>query len=183
MRLFAFLIAALMLSGPALAQDHANYDPFADVIVSDDLSALPEPVRAKREQLIAATRTGDIEGLGAIMAAQDAPPTVSFGDPDDAIGYLREQSSDGEGLQMLALMRNLLEMPYAILGASSADPNYVWPYLAVSDLTALTPEQMVDVYRLITPEQFADMGDFGGWFWWRIYIGDDGEWQAFVAGD
>lgn len=183
MRLLAILMSAILLSAPALAQDDANYDPYADLVISDDLSALPEPVRAKREELIEATRTGDIESLGAIMAAQESPPNVSFGRPDDAIAYLKEQSSDGEGVQMLALLRNLLEMPYAVLGASSDNPNYVWPYLAVSDLTSLTPEQMVDAYRLITPEQFADMGEFGGWFWWRVYIGEDGEWQAFVAGD
>lgn len=184
MRLIATMLSALLLFTPAaLAQDEARYDPYADMVVSDDLAALPAPVRLKRQQLIEATRTGDIESLRAIMDAQEAPPNVSFGLPDDPVAYLREQSADPEGRQMLALLRNLLEMPYAVLGASSDTPSYVWPYLALADIENLTPEQSVDAYRLITPEQLEDMHQFGGWFWWRVYIGPDGEWQAFVAGD
>jgi hypothetical protein len=175
-----FCIAALAV--PALAQDE-TFDPYANVVVSNDLAALPEPVRAKREALIAATRSGDIESLRAIIDAQAAPPTVSFGGPDDAVAYLREQSSDPEGQPTLALLRNLLEMPYAVLPAEDGNASYVWPYLAVIDLEALTPEQTVDADRLVTPEEFDDLGAFGGWFWWRVYIGADGEWQAFVAGD
>lgn len=184
MRLIVTILSALLLFMPAaLAQDEAAYDPYADMVVSDDLSALPEPVRRKHEQLIEATRTGDIEGLRAIIAAQDTPPNVSFGLPDDPVAYLKEQSADPEGRQMLALLRNLLEMPYAVLGASSDTPNYVWPYLALADIENLTPEQTVDAFRLVTPDQLEDMRQFGGWFWWRVYIGKDGEWQAFVAGD
>ncbi len=184
MRLFITIISALLLSMPvALAQDAADYDPYADMVVSDDLSALPEAVRLKHAQLVEATKTGDIESLRAIIETQDTPPNVSFGRPDDPVAYLREQSGDPEGRQMLALLRNLLEMPYAVLGASSDTPNYVWPYLALADIENLTPEQSVDAYRLITPEQLEDMHQFGGWFWWRVYIDQDGEWQAFVAGD
>ncbi|MFC3705359.1 hypothetical protein ACFOOL_11390 [Devosia honganensis] len=183
MRRLPVLIAALFLAAPALAQEDASYDPYADLVVSDDVSALPEPVRAMREQLIEATRTGDLDSLQPIIDAQDTPPNVSFGRPDDALAYLREQSEDEEGRQILALLRNLLEMPYAVLGAGSDSPNYVWPYLAVADLAALTPGQTVDAYRLVTAAQLADMHGFGGWFWWRVYIGPDGDWQAFVAGD
>lgn len=181
MRLAA-LFLLVCLAGPALAQD-AEFDPFANVVVSDDLAALPEPVRAMREALIAATRSGDIDNLRPIMEGQDFPPTVSYGEPDDPVAYLRDQSTDPEGKPTLALLRNLLEMPYAILPSENGNDSYVWPYLAIIDLNALTPEQTVDAYRLVTKEEFDDMGEFGGWFWWRVYIGKDGEWQAFVAGD
>ena len=184
MRLIVTILSALLLlASPAIAQDEAAYDPYADMVVSDDLGALPKPVRLKRSQLIEATRSGDIESLRAIIAAQDAPPNVSFGLPDDPVAYLKEQSADPEGRQMLALLRNLLEMPYAVLGASSDTPSYVWPYLAIADIESLTPEQTVDALRLVIPEDLENMRQFGGWFWWRVYIGPDGEWQAFVAGD
>ncbi|UYN99596.1 MAG: hypothetical protein KIT02_17095 [Devosia sp.] len=183
MRIAHIAAVALLLATPLLAQEEAPYDPFSDIVVSDDASALPEAVAAKRQALIAATMSGDIEALGAVMDAQDYPPNVSFGGPDDALAYLKDQSADPEGRQILALLRNLLEMPYAVLGAGSETPSYVWPYLAVIDIAALEPGQVVDAYRLITPEQLDDMHDFGGWFWWRVYIGADGEWQAFVAGD
>lgn len=178
------LAALVLLTGlvtPATAQD--EFDPFANIVVSDDLAALPEPVRAMREQLIAATRSGNIENLRPIIEAQGFPPTVSYGGPDDPVAYLREQSTDPEGQPTLALLRNLLEMPYAILPSEDDKASYVWPYLAVIDLEDLTPEQTVDAYRLVTPEEFDDMGAFGGWFWWRVYIAEDGEWTAFVAGD
>lgn len=181
MRLAAlFLLAAAAV--PALAQDE-DFDPYANVTVSDDLTALPEPVRAMREALIAATKSGDIENLRPIMEAQAHPPTVSYGGPDDPVAYLREQSDDPEGKPTLALLRNLLEMPYAILPSEDDQASYVWPYLAVIDLETLTPEQTVDAYRLVDQQEFSDMGAFGGWFWWRVYIAEDGEWTAFVAGD
>ncbi|ODT69506.1 MAG: hypothetical protein ABS75_16480 [Pelagibacterium sp. SCN 63-23] len=178
-----FAFATLALALPAPAQDETPYDLYADLVVSADIAALPEEVRTKREQLIEATRSGDIDSLGAIMTAQGTAPNVSFGRPDDALAYLKEQSADPDGLQMLALLRNILEMPYAVLGAGSDSPSYVWPYLAVTDITTLAPEQIVDAYRLVTPKELEDMHAFGGWFWWRVYIGADGEWQAFVAGD
>jgi hypothetical protein len=179
---FAALLLLACLAGPVLAQDE-EFDPYANVVVSDDITALPEPVRTMREALIAATRSGDIENLRPIMEAQEFPPTVSYGGPDDPVAYLREQSEDPEGKPTLALLRNLLEMPYAILPSEDGKDSYVWPYLAIIDLSALTPEQTVDAYRLIDQEQFDDMAEFGGWFWWRVYIAEDGEWQAFVAGD
>jgi hypothetical protein len=182
MRLVAALYALALITAPVLSQDE-DYDPYANVVVSDDLAALPEPVRAMREALIAATRSGDIENLRPIMEAQEYPPTVSFGGPDDAVAYLRDQSDDPEGQPTLALLRNLLEMPYAVETFEDGRASYVWPYLAAVDLEKLTPEQTVDAYRLVTPEEFDDLAAFGGWFWWRVHIGADGEWQAFVAGD
>ena len=180
MRRSALLLMLTALAAPVLAQDEA-FDPYANVAISDDFSALPKPVKNMRDKLIAATRTGDIESLRPIMEAQEFPPTVSYGGPDDPVAYLREQNDDPAGRPTLALLRNLLEMPYAILPSEDGNDSYVW--LAVVDLAALTPEQTVDAYRLVSEEEFGDMGAFGGWFWWRVYIAEDGEWTAFVAGD
>lgn len=181
MRLVAALCLVAGLSLPAFAQD--DFDPYANVTISDDLAALPEPVRAKRDALIAATRSGEIENLRPIIESQTLPVTVSYGGPDDPVAYLRDQTDDPEGQPTLALLRNILEMPYAVFTAADGVTNYVWPYLAMVDLETLTPEQTVDAYRLVTPEEFDDLGVFGGWFWWRVYIDEDGQWTAFVAGD
>lgn len=181
MRSILVAIALLATAPAATAQD--DYNPFFDIVVSEDIAALPEAVRVTRSQLIDATRSGDIESLRAIIEAQGTSPTVSFGLPDDPIAYLRETSLDPDGRQILGLLRNLLEMPYAVLGASGETPNYVWPYLALVDLETLTPEQLVDAFRLVTPEQLEFMREFGGWIDWRVYIGAEGDWEAFVAGD
>jgi hypothetical protein len=182
MRALAFVTLILVvLISPATAQE--AYDPYADRIVSDDISALPQAVQDKRAQLIEATKSGDMEQLRAIMDAQETPPRVSFGDPEDPIEHLRSESADGEGLEMLAILRNLLEAPYAIIGATSDEPSYVWPYLAVMEIPELTPAQKVDAYRIMPADLVKDLPEMGAWYYWRVFIGKNGDWQAFVAGD
>ena len=182
----AFMFAGLLALGggqAVSAQEAPPYDPYADMVVSDDLTKLPQAVQDKRAALIEATKSGDIAALKPIMEAQTAPPRVSFGDPDDAIGYLKTESADGGGLEILAILRDLLEAPYAKIGATSAEPSYVWPYLAMADVTALTPAQMVDAYRIMPADQAKDLAGMGAWYYWRVFIDENGEWSAFVAGD
>jgi hypothetical protein len=181
MRLLAATVLALSLALPISAQDEVNY---LDYTVSNDLSALPEAVRETREALVAAALTGDIEALRPIIEAQAFPPTVSYGGPDDPVDYLKGQSADGAGIEALAILLDLLAAPYAVFESGNGDPSYVWPYLAVvPDLGALTPPERVDAYRIITHEQFVELTELQAWYYWRVYIGADGEWQAFVAGD
>jgi hypothetical protein len=181
MRLLAAALVALLLIAPTAAQDEVAYP---DYTVSNDLSLLPKPVQRKREELIAAALTGDIEALRPIVEAQAAPPTVSYGGPDDAVDYLKTYSADGAGTEPLAILLDLLNAPYAVFDPSGSEPSYVWPYLAVvPDLAALTPAEKVDAYRILTHEQFTELVDLQAWYYWRVYIGKDGDWQAFVAGD
>lgn len=181
MRLLVTALIALLLIAPVAAQDAM---PQPDYTVSNDLSLLPEPVRQKRDALIAAALSGDIEALRPIVAAQANPPTVSYGGPDDAVDYLKTYSADGAGIENLAILLDLLNAPYAVFDTGSDNPSYVWPYLAVvPDLTALTPAEKVDAYRLLTHEQITELAELGAWYYWRVFIGADGEWQAFVAGD
>lgn len=180
MRLLATALVALLLIAPVAAQE-ADYPEFT---VSNDLSLLPKPVAQKRQQLIDAALTGDIEALRPIVEAQANPPTVSFGGPDDVVDYLKTYSADGQGVENLAILLDLLNAPYAVFDPSGEAPSYVWPYLAVvPDLAALTPAEKVDAYRILTHEQFGELVDLQAWYYWRVYVGEDGEWQAFVAGD
>jgi hypothetical protein len=181
MRLLVTALVALLLIAPAAAQDETAYPDFT---VSNDLSLLPKPVQQKREALIAAALTGDIEALRPIIEAQTNAPTVSYGGPDDAVDYLKTYSADGQGIENLAILLDLLNAPYAVFDSSGEDPSYVWPYLAVvPDLSALTPAEKVDAYRILTHEQFTELTELEAWYYWRVYIGKDGEWTAFVAGD
>ena len=183
MRPLATVFAALLLIAPVAAQD-ANGMIYPEITVSRDLSLLPKPVRQKREALIAAALSGDIEALRPIIEAQANPPTVSYGGPDDAVDYLKTYSADGGGTENLAILLNLLNAPYAVFDSRSEGINYVWPYLAVvPDLSALTPAQKVDAYRILNHEQFTDLTELQAWYYWRVFIAEDGEWTAFVAGD
>jgi hypothetical protein len=176
------ILAALLmaLAAPAVALDV----PANGYVVSSDLSELPEAVREKRAALLDAARSGDMDKLKAIFDAQKAPPNVSFGGPDDEIAYLKETSGDGGGLEVLAILADTLEAPFAAQGSGDGKVYYVWPYFAViEDMRVLTPAQLVEGYRLLGWRGFEDMREYGGWLNWRAFIDENGELTAFVAGD
>lgn len=176
--LAAALLAAFPFSALALDVPKDGY------VVSDDLNELPEAVREKREALIAAAKTGDIEALRPIFAAQKTPPNVSFGDPEDPVDHLKTTAGDGKGLESLAILRDVLEAPYAAMDGGDGTIYYVWPYLAaMPDISALEPAQVVDAYRIMGQKAFDEMADYGGWLYWRAFIDADGDLTAFVAGD
>jgi hypothetical protein len=109
---------------------------------------------------------------------------VSFGEPEDPIAYLKQQSGDGKGLEVLAILAELLSAPYAAIDGGDGNPVYVWPYIAaMDDLRTLTPEQLVDGYRILGYRGFEDQREVGGWIAWRVYITPDGNLDAFVQGD
>ncbi len=180
MRLTAAL-AAVIVCTPAIAQEAEWVWSVPEI--SSDISALPAPVQATRQKLIDAARSGDIAALKPIMDAQKYPPNVSYGAPDDALAYLRDVAEDDDGRQILGLMLDLFDQPYAFHPDSGGETYYIWPYLAEIDPNALTPEQTVDAYRLLNSEQIEELKQFGGWYYWRIFISETGEWSAFVAGD
>jgi hypothetical protein len=182
MRISAAIATLLLLTAPAFA---AGLDiPKDGYVVSDDLSLLPDAVRAKHDALLAAARAGDMDVIKAIMDKEPMPPTVSFGGPDDPIAYLKETSADGEGRELLAILADLLETPYAAMDGGDGKASYVWPYLAASDdLTTMTPADQVVAMQLLGFEGMKNEQELGNWLSWRTFIGEDGDWQAFVAGD
>jgi hypothetical protein len=152
-------------------------------LIGRNPAELPEPVRQMREQLIAAAKSGDMERLRALMEAQPEQPAVSFGDPGDPIAYLKELSSDIAGREMLAILLEVLESGYVRTGVGSPDEIYVWPYFAVYPLEALTPEQLVELFTLLTAADYEDMKSFGAYTFFRVGIAPDGRWLFFIAGD
>lgn len=182
----AFILVGLMAlggSGAVLAQDAATDDPYADTVISDDIAALPKPVQAKRAALIEAAKSGDIDALKAIFDAQKLPVQVSFGEPEDAIDYLKTSSADGNGVQTLAILGELLDAPYAVFDARDETPTYVWPYLAMVDVTKLKPTQRVDAYRILPTDQANELAEMESWYYWRVFIHANGDLSAFIAGD
>ncbi len=183
MRLSIAFAATLALAMPAIAQDEPEAYVWPTPQISDDISALPDNVRATRAALINAARTGDIEKLRPIIEDQEFPPNVSFGEFDDALDYLKFASEDDDGRQILGLLVDLLDQPYAFYPDSGGETTYIWPYLSEIDPNDLTPAQQVDAYRLLNTEQIEELKEFGAWYYWRLYISETGEWTVFVAGD
>ena len=144
---------------------------------------LPTPVRATREALMEAARSGDMEELRALMTAQPVPPSVSFGDPGDPIEYLMSLSGDAEGREILAILLEVLESGFSRVSAGTPDEIYVWPYFAQYPLEALTPGQIVEMFTLLTAADYEDMKSYGSYTFFRVGIAPDGRWLFFVAGD
>ena len=60
---------------------------------------------------------------------------------------------------------------------------FLWPYFARMPLKDLTPEQKVELFKIVTGADYRDMLDFGAYNFYRLGIGSDGTWHFFVTGD
>jgi hypothetical protein len=136
-----------------------------------------------RQRLIEAAKSGDIERLRALMEAQPEPPSVSFGDPGDPIEYLKALSSDAEGRELLAILLEVLETGFVHVAPATADELYVWPYFAQYPVEGLTPEQLVELFTLLTAADYEEMRSYGAYTFFRVGIAPDGRWLFFLAGD
>ncbi|MEM7215862.1 MAG: hypothetical protein AAF423_09985 [Pseudomonadota bacterium] len=152
--------------------------------VSYDLEALPFPVRRMHELILEATRAGDIEKLRAYIGRGDNMTLLSFGGLEgDPIEFLKQQSGDENGFEILAILEEVLQAGYVRLEPETEQELYVWPYFFAMPLDRLTERQMVELFRIVTYGDFQDMEDFGGYIFYRVGITPNGRWQFFVAGD
>ena len=190
----ALLLGALATCGltPAFAapvpvEDGTDLSPSLETsrvqsrrVSNDDL---PAPVARMRRILMDIARAGDIEGLDAVIEENGHTPQFSFGADDDPIAFWREVSGDGEGREILAILLELLETDPVLMRPDTADAFYAWPYFEALPLDALTPEQQVELFTLVTAGDYQDMLEFGGYIFYRVHVSPDGTWEAFVAGD
>ena len=177
------LVQAASPSAPAGRPGTAASDePVPQVL--HDLDALPAPVRRIREQLIAAAKSGDIERLRPIFEANETPPIITLGDkPKDPIAFWKEVSGDGEGREILAILLDILDAGYVHTDAGTPRELYVWPYFYRYPIDKLTPEQIVELLRIVTGPDFNQMKEMGGYVFYRLGVGPDGTWHFFVAGE
>ncbi|MXN66041.1 hypothetical protein GR183_14095 [Stappia sp. GBMRC 2046] len=144
---------------------------------------LPKPVSRMRAQILEAAYSGDVERMRMVLEANEVMPTLTFGEMDDPVEFLKESSGDGQGYEILAILTEILEAGWIKVDEGTAQEMYVWPYFARYPLSELTPEQKVEMYRIVTAGDVADMETFGAWIFYRVGIGPDGTLHYFVAGD
>ena len=144
---------------------------------------LPEPVARTRKLLMDIARSGDVEGLAAVIEENGRTPVFSFGGDEDPVTFWREASGDGEGREVLAILLELLEAPPALMRSGTTEAFYAWPYFEALNLETLTPEQQVELLTLVTAGDYDAMLQFGGYNFYRVHISPNGTWEAFVAGD
>jgi len=152
--------------------------------ISYDLNALPFPTRRMHELILEATRAGDIERLRAYIGTGTNMTLLSLGEFEgDPIEFLKQQSGDAAGHELLAILEEILEAGYVRLDPGTDRELYVWPYFFAYPLDKLSDRQMVELFRIVTYGDFQDMEDFGGYIFYRVGITPTGRWQFFVAGD
>ena len=144
---------------------------------------MPEPVRKTWTALRDAARKGNIEALQPLIEAQPSPPTFAFDEIDQPIRYLKSLSGDPEGREILAILLEVLESGFVLADPDTPEAMYLWPYFARYPLEELRPEQMVEMFTLLTAGDYQDMLSYGAYIFFRVGISPDGTWHFFVAGD
>jgi hypothetical protein len=144
---------------------------------------LPAPVARMRDQLIEAARSGDVERMRIVLEGNEMMPTLSLAEIGDPIEFLKHSSGDGQGLEILAILLDVMEAGWVHVDAGTPQEMYIWPYFARYPFDKLTPAQKVEMYRVVTAADFAEMDAYGAWLFYRVGIGADGTLHYFVAGE
>ncbi|SCZ22047.1 cytoplasmic protein [Afifella marina] len=165
----------------AAAEPGKAVPEYLDVLKGEQ--AMPEPVRKTWEALHEAALSGDIERLRPLIEAQDPAPAFGFDNVGDPIEYLKSLSGDPEGREMLAIMLEILESDFLYVDRDSPNAMYLWPYFARYPLDRLSPQQMVQLFTLITAGDWQDIQSYGAYIFFRLGISPDGRWHFFLAGD
>lgn len=147
-----------------------------------DLSTLPPPVAAMREKIIAAARSGDEAQIRAVIGLSNPAPVFSSTGEGDPIDILKTASGDKAGLEVLAILLDVLDAGWVVKGEGT-QVRYVWPYFAEFPPNTLNRRQLVEVYRVLTAGDFEEMRAVGSYEFYRLEIAADGRWLMFMAGE
>ena len=152
--------------------------------VSKSISDLPDAVQRMREAILDAALTGDVERMRVPIQMGEFPPAMALHEGEDVIDHLRAMSGDEEGREILAILLEILDAGYAHMEPGTDREIFLWPYFAGLPFAALDPMQEVDLYRIITPGDRAEMESHTGQYtFFRIGISPDGTWQYLLTGD
>ena len=165
--------------GPPVVDVQPDTSPLPEVHYGE--TGLPEPVRKTRAAILEAARGGDIEALRAVLETSEMPPVLARGDVGDPITFLKESSGDQEGREILAILIDLLEAGWVRLNPGQPGEMYVWPYFSAMPIDRLTPQQMVELYRILTAADVDEMRAYDAWLFFKVGIGADGSWHYFMV--
>ena len=172
-------LAPDLVEDPDLDDDEIVKIP--DVQYGED--KLPAAVRQMRKDILEAAINVDFKRLKLVYDANDEPPTLSFDETGDPIEILKKNSGDPEGLEILAIMIEILQAGWVHKNPGEPDEMYIWPYFAELSLDQLSKKQKVELYEIVTASDVEEMQTFGSYIFYRLGIGPDGTWYFFVAGD
>ena len=169
---------------PAAAAEGADDPAEPPAVVRYGDADLPQPVRDLRNRLIAIAKTGDIESLRPYLETGTEPTVVSnVNEAPDPVAFLKTASGDGEGVEVLAILLELLQGGYVHLDSDGDEEIYEWPYFTEVALSKLTKPQLVELFEIVTAGDYERMKDNGAYDFYRVGISPDGRLQFLVAGD
>jgi hypothetical protein len=148
-----------------------------------DLSRLPAPVARMRERILTAARTGDLQKVVTVMQSNEALPIFSATQARDPVVFWKENYPESGGAEALSILTEILEAPFVHVERGTPQEMYLWPYFARAPLKDLTPQQKVELFRIVTGADYKEMLDAGSYTFYRVGIGPDGTWHFFVSGD
>lgn len=155
----------------------APEDSCPDVPLPGPIEGLPAVVAQKRDAIIAAAATCDMDALQ--MLAGDRF-TTSFGNG----GSENLPIWNDQGLEPTATLLHLLDMKHAVLTIEGAPDTYVWPaahgYQSWDQVTEADLDELSRIHTESELDLFAQSGVYLGW---RTGIDENGNWLFFVAGD
>ncbi|MEL6968490.1 MAG: cytoplasmic protein [Pseudomonadota bacterium] len=152
--------------------------------IETDLTKLPKAVLDTRNRILKAAKTGEIEKLRALIGTGTGATTLSFGGLEgDPIAFLKENSGDDDGFEILAILVEILEMGYVVFDKGTEEELFVWPYFFAIPFDKLTAPQKVELYHILTAGDVEDSEGFGSYIFYRVGITPKGQWSFFVAGD
>lgn len=140
---------------------------------------LPPAVAKMRKRLLDAAYSGDMQRLKMVMQSNEMPPVFSINEIGDPIEYLKTQSGDGQGLELLAILTDVLEAGWTRTHAGTPQEMYVWPAFAAMRMDKLDPEQLVEIYKIVTSSDLEEMKALGRYTFYSVGIGPDGTWHWF----
>lgn len=168
---------------PAVTDDKPD-EPQTPVEVLYDINKAPEAVRRMRQLIVEAAASGDIERLRPLLGKGVTETQVSIVESEEGpVETLKGQSGDSDGIEVLAILLDVLATGFVHVGQGTPDEMYVWPYFAEKPLAGLTPPEKVELLRIVTAGDFSDMQEFGSYNFYRVGITPDGQWKFFVTGD
>jgi hypothetical protein len=187
LRLILMLALVLAWSGDALAQRKVRTESIRPSTsppeIITDLGRLPVPVARMRDRILEAARAGDMQKLVTVMQSNETMPAFSLNEEKDPIAYWKTNYPDSDGFEAMAILIEILEAGFVHVDVGTPQEMYLWPYFARMPLATLTPQQKVELFKIVTGSDYKDMIDAGAYIFYRLGIGPDGTWHFFLTGD
>lgn len=172
------------ISGKTSTEGSVEADHRPVPTILKDIDALPRPVRQMHDEILRAAHSGNIEDLRLAIEMNEIPPILGTENISaDPVEQLRALSGDYEGSEILAILTEILESDFVLSEAGTPQEMYVWPYFADMPLDRLSKRQRVELLRIITSADLAEMEELGHYSFYRLGISADGVWHYFIAGD